>query len=57
MSRRIVNFLCGIESSSSSGGQSGSFDVNPETAPPQLSPQEEAVKSAEFLDEPPFWKK
>ena len=55
--KRILNFLCGFES-----GAKNSFEVNAATEEatkrgPAKSPEEAAKEAAEFLDEPPFWKK
>lgn len=54
--KKVINFLCGFES-----GKGNNYDVNAEKSPNQEGPpktQEELAKeAAEFLDEPPFWKK
>ena len=52
--KRIINFLCGFES----GKNKNSFEVNEAKVKQELkTPEELAREAAEFLDEPPFWKK
>ena len=56
----MINFLCGIDNEPS--GSKQTFEVNSEAGTSELrkrkkTKEEEAREAAEFLDEPPFWKK